>query len=87
MKQVFSLEACVKEGVFGEKRMKLFIHTLLLEDRKDSQSLCGRAAFLMTRKGLIIFGVQRQKQKRKLARRILMHRTQLDTKKTVKNRS
>jgi len=47
----------VKEGVFGEKRMKLFIHMLLLEDGKDSQSLCGGAAFLITRKGLIIFGV------------------------------
>jgi hypothetical protein len=41
----------------------------------------------MTRKGLIIFGVQRQKQKRKLAKRILIHRTQLDTKKTVENKS
>ena len=47
----------MKEGVFGEKRMKLFIHMLLLEDGKDSQSLCGGAAFLITRKGLIIFGV------------------------------
>jgi hypothetical protein len=56
MKQVFSLEACIEEGVFREKRMKLFIHTSLLEDGKDSQSLCGGAAFLITRKGLIIFG-------------------------------
>ena len=77
----------MEEGVFGEKKMKLFIHTLLLEDGKDSQSLCGKTAFLMTRKGLIIFRVQRQKQKRKLAKRILMHRTQLDTKKTVENKS
>jgi hypothetical protein len=77
----------VEEGVFGEKRIKLFIYTLLLEDRKDSQSLCGGAAFLITRKGLIIFGVQRQKQKRQLTKRILMHRTQLDIKKTVENRS
>ena len=87
MKQVFSLETCVEKGVFREKRMKLFIRILLLRDKKDSQSLCGRAAFLMTRKGLIIFGVQRQKQKRKLAKRILIHRTQLDTKKTVENKS
>ena len=78
---------CVEEGVFREKKMKLFIHTLLLEDGKDSQSLCGGAAFLITRKGLIIFRVQRQKQKRKLARRILIHGTQLDIKKTVENGS
>ncbi len=77
----------MEEGAFGEKRMKLFIYMLLLEDKKDSQSLCGGAAFFITRKGLIIFGVQRQKQKRKLVRRILMHRTQLDIKKTIKNRS
>jgi hypothetical protein len=87
MKQVFSLEAYMEEGVFGKKRIKLFICILLLEDRKDSRSLCGGAAFLITRKGLIIFGVQRQKQKRKLAGRILMYGTQLDTKKTVENRS
>jgi hypothetical protein len=47
----------VEEGVFGEKRMKLFTRTLLLEDGKDSQSLCSRAAFPITRRGLIIFGV------------------------------
>jgi hypothetical protein len=84
---VFSLEACIEEGVFREKKMKFFIYMLLLKDGKDSQSLCSRAAFLITRKGLIIFGVQRQKQKRKLVKRILIHRTQLDIKKTVKNRS
>jgi len=84
---VFSLKAYIEEGIFREKKIKLFIYTLLLKDRKDSQSLCGRAAFLITRKGLIIFRVQRQKQKRKLVRKILMHRTQLDIKKTVKNKS